>query len=250
VIVDELTELLDIGGSEDSPFEKELNSLVNVYARNCSLWLTICHQEAYQIRPYTYKTLMGMGTQVLGVIADVQAALQVAGDIFTLSPYRLKAVDTVWGSKSVPGYVYDRTREEERLVMYSEPTPIDSRPVYLSHDEQSHQNAYGLMNLKKFEFYVKVAPDEGQMSREIRTVHIKGLDEGTWVDEHAVAEWRERLRSTTGTPVADILCEISERTVGNDSNGGRQYTSHQAHGHYPSDDVESSDPDYWDAGRQ
>ncbi len=248
IIIDELTELLDIGGTEDSPFEKELNSLVNVYARNCSLWLTICHQEAFQVRPYTYKTLMGMGTQILGATADMAAALQVAADMFCLDPHRLKALETVWGSQSRPDYVYDRAEGKDRLIMQSEPTPIDSRAVYYTLDEQSHMNASGFMNLGLFEFYVKVASGEGQMSRAVHPVNIRNLDKGIWVDEAAVESWRDRLRSSTGRPVDEILEEIRQRGFGSPVASGSTHDAQQGDAPRPEEDAGSVDLHDWDVG--
>ena len=114
--------------------------------------------------------------------------------MFCLDPHRLKALETVWGSQSRPDYVYDRVEGKDRLIMQSEPTPIDARAVYYTLDEQSHMNASGFMNIGLFEFYVKVAAAEGQMSRAVHPVNIKNLDKGIWVDEAAVESWRDRLR--------------------------------------------------------
>lgn len=245
VIIDELTELVDIGSAVDSPFEKELNALVNVYARNCSLWLTICHQEAFQVRPYTYKTLMGMGTQVLGVTSDTASALQTAADMFAVDPYRVKAVESVWASRNVPDYVYDTAEGKLRMFMQTKHVPIDTRAHYLGIDEQHYLNASAVLNLGLFEFLIRVAKGEGNTSRRISAVHIKNLDKGTWVDEDRVAVLRERLCQQTGTPTDSILSSISDRQ--NALLVGREETV--PHSDQPSAPQTLDDYDNWDASR-
>lgn len=245
IIIDELTELVDVGSADDTPFEKELNALVNVYARNCSLWLTICHQEAFQLRPYTYKTLMGMGTQVLGATSDTQAALQVAADMFAVNPYRIKAVEYVWGSRHVPEYVHDRTTDKEKMILQTRHERIDSRPVFLGVDEQHYINASAIRNLKLFEFLVRIATREGENSQAVYPVHIRNLDMDIWPDEDQVKAWREDLRRISGVDRQAILEELAVRRRAlfeRHPSPGAQAARRR--GEPP---LQAPDPDDWDA---
>ena len=193
VIVDELTELTDFDSLGVNPFEKELNALINVYARNCMIWLTIAHQEAFQVSPYTLKTLMTMGTQVFGVTTDAEAAAALAGQYAPIDPDRVKRYEPVWMSIEEGGGIFSRPTHEPRI--------IDRRPVNYSVEEQQLMAAEVFKKLRLFEFLVKVAGGEGDVAGGLSLVHIKNIDPGQWVNEALVAQARGLLSSRIGVPI-------------------------------------------------
>lgn len=74
LVIDELAAIYHMGGAMDELFSRDLTELTDVIARNNGLWLTFCHQEAYQFPDKIFKTLMGMGTQIIGGTSDPEAA--------------------------------------------------------------------------------------------------------------------------------------------------------------------------------
>lgn len=203
VIVDELTELTDFDALGVNPFEKELNALINVYARNCMLWLTVAHQEAFQVSEYTLKTLMTMGTQILGVTTDPDAAAMLVRQYCPIDPLKIKRQEPVWMSVTVATDLSGRETHAPRI--------IDWRPVEYSVEEQQLLSAEQFKQLRLFEFLVKSPRAEGDPSSDLRPVSIRSLDAGQWVNEELVAEARGLLSARTGIPMQGALEEIDRR---------------------------------------
>ena len=194
VIVDELTELTNFEAMGVDLFAKELDALINVYARNCMVWLTLAHQEAFQCDERTIHTLMSLGTQVLGVTTDMDAALALAKQYFAIDPLRVKRHENVWGHDMWRGdYV------------------IEQRPVEFTVEEQHYLSAEYFKRLGLFEFLVRPALREGDITGRVYPVSIKNLDRGQWVDEAVAAEARGALSTRAGVPVAAVLSEIAAR---------------------------------------
>jgi len=198
VIIDELTELTDFDALGVNPFEKELNALINVYARNCMVWLTIAHQESFQVSQYTLKTLMTMGTQVLGVTSDMEAALSLGRQYFPIDPRRVKRYEPVWMKES---------DQHTRFggVIPGEPFVVDHRPVEYSPEEQQLMAAEMFKRLGLFEFLVRMAGREGDVGGGPSVLSIRNFDAGQWVNERLVAEARSRLAVRDG--VAELRAQ-------------------------------------------
>jgi hypothetical protein len=194
VIIDELTELTDMESLGVNPFAKELNELINVYARNCRIFLTIAHQEAFQVDDYTLQTLMTMGTQIVGVVSDFASALRVAEDFFPIDPHKVKRWENVWGHDPTGPYV------------------IEKRAVDYTADEQMRVLAYYFKTLQPFHFLIRRSRNDGGLLRQQVPVDMARYDQGQWVDEDRVALLRRRLAGREGIPSAQILKEIRART--------------------------------------
>ena len=193
VIIDELTELTDVESLGANPFAKELNELINVYARNCQIWLTIAHQEAFQVDDYTRHTLMTMGTQIIGVVSDFASALRLAEDFFPVDPYRVKRYENVWARDGM-----------EHIV-------IDKRAVDFTPDEQMRLLAFYFKRLQPFQFLVRGARTHPQLRSAHVPVDMSRYDRGQWVDEEAVAQIRKGLAIQQGVSAAEALDEIRGR---------------------------------------
>ena len=86
LVIDELSEFGQLQAEAQSTiFSQDLNYLINILKRQYRILLTVIHQEAYQLDPMTRKTLLSMGTQILGVSHDQESALEMARQFF---PYR------------------------------------------------------------------------------------------------------------------------------------------------------------------
>ncbi len=191
--VDELTSLFASSTLATDLFASELDELINVLARNYMIWLTLAHQELFQMDEHIQKTLMAMGTQMLGVTSDRDAALTLARQFFRYSPY--------WVKKYEPIYATDRGVSNV----------IDYRSVEFTMDEQTVLNSYHFTDQGKFHFLVRTAFGEGDIRGELRPVTIRRFDEGIYTNAELVAQAREILMERRGRRISDILLEIERR---------------------------------------
>lgn len=189
VIIDELAYLAQTRSGDDiSPFDREFNDLCNTWMRQGMIYLTCAYQEAFQLSDYTRDTTMSLGTQILGVAADMNVALDLAREYFPIDPWRVKA----W-------------REGGRGPI------VELEPIYMSVEEQHYLSAQYFKGMRLFEFLVRPAAGEGDIRTHVYPITIKNFDRGQWVDEDRVAEARDWLRRTTGVSVAQSLAQIEAR---------------------------------------
>jgi hypothetical protein len=194
LIVDELAALANFRTSSGSSlFADDLEELINVYARNCMLWLTLAHQEMYQFEERIQKTLMTMGTHIFGVTSDPEAALTVARNIFFYDPTWLKRLD--------PLYMADD----------SGPYVVDHRPVEFTAEEQAILNSAIFRQLRTFHFLVRPATGEGTVTRSLTPVSIENFDRGKWVDDGLVGRARQLLSQRGGVSIQEQLATIEKR---------------------------------------
>jgi hypothetical protein len=196
LVIDELTALynFDIQAGADI-FASDLDELVNQIARDFSVWLTLAHQERFQIDEKSHKTLMTMGTQVLGVTADFESALAMAQELFRVDPHKVKRYERVW---MAPPFLWP-------------PEVIDVIPVEYTVEEQDRMAASQFKDLGLFEFLVRPARREGDTTGELISMSLANLDRGVWNDEALVAELRLRLSRRDGIPIETVLEEIDQR---------------------------------------
>lgn len=194
VVVDELTYLTNLesgGGSE--LLSRELNELINVIARNYGVWLTLCHQENYQLSESVQKTLMTMGTQIIGVTTDQDAALMLSKQFSRYDPRLVKKQVPVWGSSMGQHY------------------HIDYQDFEFSPIEQEILGSYQFRDLQTFQFLVAQSDREGSVATRLRPGSIAGLDRGIYVAEDVVAQAREYLMTRDAQNIEDTLADIDER---------------------------------------
>jgi hypothetical protein len=194
LIIDELTALynFDIQAGADI-FASDLDELINQIARDFRVWLTLAHQEQFQIDEKSHKTLMTMGTQVLGVTTDFEAALTMAQAFFRIDPHKVKRYERVW------------------MTDIFGPLVVDHRPVEYTVEEQDRMAATQFKDLGLFQFLVRPAKREGDLTGELVPMNIANLDRGVWVDEALVRKLRQRLSRRDGIPIETILEEIDRR---------------------------------------
>ena len=98
LIIDELTSLFSFQALNSDLFGSELDELINVLARNYRIWLTIGHQELFQLTDRVRNSLMTMGTQILGVTSDPAAAKYYAHLFNRYDPHLVKKYEPVYAS--------------------------------------------------------------------------------------------------------------------------------------------------------
>jgi len=188
LVIDELTELTNRTSLEYDLFAADLDELINIYARNYSVWLTLAHQEMFQVSAATCATLLTMGTQMFGVTADMKAAYQLAEQYGGLDPSRVKRHQNVWGSPGLGG---------ASVV-------LERIPVDLPLEEQRLLEAREFLRLRPFEFLVK----RRDVDRLVR-VNARPLLTTTWANERpdALAYIRYQLSLRAGVPLPTPAAE-------------------------------------------
>lgn len=179
LIIDELTELTNQVSLDIDLFARDLDELINVYARNYGIWTTLAHQEMFQLSSGTQKSLLTMGTQVFGVTADMEAAKYIAEQFLSIDPYFVKRVDNVWGGSTFGSVV------------------VEEREAFMPLEEQILRGAQRLMALQPFEFLVK----RKDSPRMIKT-SARRLVDSPWPSDHTetLAYIRQQLALRTGVP--------------------------------------------------
>lgn len=190
VIIDELAYLSQTAGVDEiSAFDREFNDLCNTWMRQGRIHLTCAYQEPYQLSDYTLKTTMSLGTQIMGVVADMDAALSLAKQYFPVDPWRVKIM---------------RARQ-------SGPA-IELEPEFMSTEEQHYLGAEYFKSMRLFEFLVRPSRCEGDVGAGVRPVSIRNIDRGIWPDEVRIQSLRRWLGARSGLPVRDVLNDINHRT--------------------------------------
>jgi hypothetical protein len=193
MIIDELTALTNLEALGQSVFGADLDELINVIARNYMVWLTIAHQEMWQVDERIQKTLMTMGTQMLGVTTDPEARINLARQLFNYDPNLVKKHEPVWMSNSSGAYV------------------VDYRSVEFTPQEQELLRSYLFSEQGRFEFLVRLAPKEGDLRGELRQISLDGIDTGIYPNDKHLAQVREKLMQYHGREEAAVLAEIETR---------------------------------------
>lgn len=194
LVVDELASMYHTGSDL---FAEDMDELINVIARNARIWLTLAHQELYQFDERTQKTLLSMGTQIIGVTEDWEAAERLARQFYQYDPFLVKRYEQMYGSVSGGDGTY--------------PMVVDQRPVEYTMEEQFHLAAYLFRQTPRFHFAVRVAPGEGTSTGQIQHMHIENLDRGVWVNEKGVRRACQLLGRYTGQSCERLLTEIDAR---------------------------------------
>lgn len=193
LVIDELASLLNAQSLTVNLFAADLDELINVIARNYRVWLTIAHQEMFQLDEKIQKTLMTMGTQIFGSTSDMDAALSSARHFFRADPYMVKRQEPIYVTHGGVSEV------------------IDYRFVDLTIEEQQYLKSYEIKDQRAFHFLVRPAPGEGDATGEVRPVTIRNFDKDMWVDEELVGEARAILSKKCGVPIEAALVEIDLR---------------------------------------
>ena len=219
LMVDELTALYNFDAQAGSSiFASDLDELVNILARNFQVWLFLAIQEIFQVDEKSRKTLLTMGTKILGVTTDTESALALAQALIGFDPSLIKYFEPIYDMRG---------------------TVIDVAPQYWTIQEQQLLAARTLQTLKPFHFLVAISQREGNAAVTLQPMSIEGVDAGIWVDEVAVVGLRLQLASRSGASPQALAAPQATR-VGNDRQPSHSPSEHDRLEVY----AETSDDDF------
>jgi hypothetical protein len=188
-----------------NPLATLLDEFINQYMRNNNIFLTVAHQSLFQIDEQLRNTLLSLGNYVIGRAATMTEARILADTLFPTNPYHVKHIRNVWASNQQP-----RTRETMHFV-------IDHEPEFMRLEEQQELYAQQIKQLRLFEFLLRPAEREGQVSQPVIPITIanfvrdKATGEYLFPEREVVAQLRPLLVAKSGIPIATIWKEQEAR---------------------------------------
>jgi hypothetical protein len=189
LLIDEFSLLTNFQSLAENSFEQELDELINVYSRSHRLWLTIASQSIGQFSDNMQHSLFSMGTDIFGRIDSIEDAEKIAKTFSTLNPWEVKS---------------------QRPIMWKY-GQVGSINTYLPISEQIRIEAEKFRNLKRFEFLIRAALEEGSVDSSLHPITIENFDRGKYVNKQLVEQAKEILRKSSGLPIEPILAEITAR---------------------------------------
>jgi hypothetical protein len=228
---DEITELTNQASLEHELFTRDLDYLFNVVQRNYSCWITAAHQQMWQLSERTQQTLTSLGTQIVGVVSDINTAEALARQYAPLDPMLVKRMKPVWM----------KDKDDRPFVGAYEPVDF---PMH----EQTFVAAREFMRLKPFEFLVM--PRHGTT---MQRVSLAGFVGDPWPSEYGrlLAYIRHRLSQGLDSP-GRLEGTAPAPSAVTDDLSGEPREPFVTMGHGPQDPLEQEygsgvdDPDFWD----
>jgi hypothetical protein len=184
IIIDELAAMYHLG---DEILGRDIDSLTNVRGRNYNVWLTVAHQELYQFDETTQKSLMSIGTQMIGATSDPQSAWKYAQQFNRIDPLREKRKQKT--VLSIQGGLWI--------------DHIDVNPVEYSVQEQLVTASYEYMDISPLYFFVKMGGEDLQLMRL--------TEPAATINTEMVEQDKGLLMAHYGRRIEDIENEITKR---------------------------------------
>jgi hypothetical protein len=204
LIIDEFASLCHKAPGGENPLATMLDEFINQYMRNHHIWLTVAHQSLYQIDEQLRYTLLSLGNMLVGRTATMSEARLLADVLYKRDPYVVKHWRKVWGSQPLigSGGYYANAYEV-----------IDLEPEFMPLEEQQERFAQRIFEQRLFEFLLRPALGEGEVSQEVIPISIANavLDtetgESQFPDQDAVEKFRSLLAAYAGVSLKKLLAD-------------------------------------------
>jgi hypothetical protein len=213
VTIDEFAALMQQVTAGVNPLATLLDEFINQYMRNNTIWLTVAHQSIYQVDEHLRNTLLSLGNYVFGRVATMEEARVLADALFAHDPYRVKRYHNVWGKVDMPPIRPGMIGLDDDAGYFV----LERVPDYMELSEQLELSAQKLTHLGLFEFMLRPATREGEVSSSVIPIsiadYIRDTENGAFQfpDQALVRSYRAGLAARSGIPVATILKEQDER---------------------------------------
>ena len=204
IIIDEFAALAQQVTAGVNPLAVLLDEFINQYMRNHNIWLTVAHQSLFQIDEQLRQTLLSLGNYVIGRAATMPEARLLADVLFKRDPYLVKHWRKVWGTEPIT--LGGRYAGSVNVV-------IDHEPEFMPLEEQLELFAQQIAKLRLFDFLLRPAEREGQISASVIPMSIASVVQdrvtgaSLFPNQPVVARVRSLLRAKSGTPLAALLSE-------------------------------------------
>jgi hypothetical protein len=204
LIIDEFASLCYKVPAGENPLATLLDEFINQYIRNHHIWLTVVHQSIYQIDEQLRQTLLSLGTYVFGRAATMSEARILADVLYKRDPYVVKHWRKVWGNELI---------SRSGRIVGSSHVVIDHEPEFMPLDQQLELNAQRIYQQGLFEFLLRPALREGEVSQTVIPISIANtvLDTETgeyqFPDQGGVAKLRSLLAAHSGISLRTLLAE-------------------------------------------
>jgi hypothetical protein len=183
-----------------------LDEFIQQYLRGQNIWLTVAHQSINQIDEQVQNSLFSLGTYMFGRAETMSEARLLVDVLFKADPYLVKHWRKVWGTEPIisPGGRY----------MGSVNTVIDHEPEFMPLEEQQERFAQTITEQVSFEFLLRPAIREGEVSQAVIPITIANLDRDTETGQYQYPNYervsllRGALAAQSGIPAASILKEL------------------------------------------
>jgi hypothetical protein len=215
LIIDELAHLSQHVTKGENPLADLLDEFINTYMRNHHIYFTCCHQSIYQVDEKLRHTLLSLGTYLFGRCAEITEARELGELLWRNDPFRIKHYRRVWGREENMLIPRNEAGREYFYKLY--PTypyyVLSHEPEFMNLEDQREEAANQLMDLGRFEFFLRPSLREGEVSSDIYKVNIAGMvtDKATgelcFPDQAIVAQVRSLLEATAGMPIKMLLAE-------------------------------------------
>lgn len=219
VIIDELSEMVNLGMDKGQGLESDLSSWINFLMRKYAVWLTVAHQEMYQFSEGIQALLLSMGTQVIGRVSNMDDSLQLAKSFFPIDPLKAKRTryvirpDVYIDEDGNPTQAVESTYMGPRIMPTSYGKDhIEEDPVEYTLPEQHYENAYKMTNLNPYWFFIrKAGVNEIGLYTTIHHYRANPVNEELYKEYHRhFLEWSIQDHYQRTEP---ILSEIQKRLV-------------------------------------
>jgi hypothetical protein len=216
VILDELAYLLSMKAGTDDLLAGDFDGFINKDMRKRNVWVTAAHQEIYQItNERIVKTLLSMGTQIIGQTGDREAAEMLANTYLEFDPHLVKKTIPRWAvmSRQTLEWVRDEMGDQHPIMWNDQYIKtVDYVTEEYPLEEQREMATAQFLDGSKFRFLVAHSGEEGTLSRDLRLVTIAPLVRMVgFPKEQRVAEDRQLLIERSGAPIEEINSEIEKR---------------------------------------
>jgi hypothetical protein len=216
LLIDEFSALTQRVSDGVNPLVTLLDEFINQYMRNHNIWLTLAHQSIFQVDEQLRNTLLSLGTYIFGRVAMMEEARILADLLFKKDPFRVKHYRKVWGKYDPPSGIYHYTPPSRLENSYF---VLDTEPEFFPLEEQLELYATMLTRLRLYEFMLRPALGEGEVSDSVFPLSIHTLVQDKETGEFhfpaqysaVLTEVRDLLAAKSGIPVATLLAEQEAR---------------------------------------
>jgi hypothetical protein len=212
LIVDEFAALAHKVTAGENPLATLLDAFINQYMRQHNIFLTVAHQDIFQLDEQLQNTLLSLGTCVFGRTSTMAAARLLADSLTLTDPKKVKHHRKVWGRNDPPPPGYSgRSRD---LPLYF---VLDTEPEFYPLPEQLEIAAQRIKKLGLFQFLLRPALGEGEVSSAVIPINIRSVVRDTetglyrFPDQAVVTRLRSLLAAKSGIPIGQLLAEQENR---------------------------------------